>query len=164
MARDLFIGFGTSFWNGSIYNAPTFTGTQIVGEFLPFFIKMTPFFGSLVSVVLVFLINSAFVNKKASKAYENFNFLGVYRFLSHKWYFDTVYNRLVNRPLLTAAYNTVFALIDKGLLETFGPTGLGDLSIKAGAHITAQQTGRVFEYAWLMLGIFYFYVLVIHLL
>jgi hypothetical protein len=72
---------------------------------------------------------------------------GLYRFLSHKWYFDTVYNRFVNRPLLEGAYNLVFALIDKGLLETFGPTGLGSLTTKIGATITSQQTGRVFEYA-----------------
>lgn len=164
MARDLFIGFGTSFWNGSIYHAPAFTGTQIVGEFLPFFIKITPFFGSILSVGLVFLINSFLFEQQVAKLYNNSKLGGLYRFLSHKWYFDTVYNRFVNRPLLEGAYNLVFALIDKGLLETFGPTGLGSLTTKIGATITSQQTGRVFEYAWLMLGILYLYILIMHML
>lgn len=57
----------------------------------------------------------------------------------------------------------MFALIDKGLLETFGPTGFGNLSLKVGAEITAQQSGRVFEYAWLMLGLLYLYILILHI-
>jgi len=35
LARDLFIGFGTPFWNGVIYHAPATTGAQLAGEFLP---------------------------------------------------------------------------------------------------------------------------------
>lgn len=58
-----------------------------------------------------------------------------------------MYNRLINQPLLEGAYRVVFALIDKGLLETAGPTGFSTLAIKAGNKLSSAQTGRVYDYA-----------------
>lgn len=54
--RDLFIGFGTSFWSGSIFNAPFRVGAQLAGEFLASFVKRFPLFGSRVAVGLVFIV------------------------------------------------------------------------------------------------------------
>jgi hypothetical protein len=80
--------------------------------------------------------------------------------LSHKWYFDTVYNRLINQPLLEWSYRVVFVLIDKGLLEIAGPTGLSTLSIRAGNRLVRAQTGRVYDYAWVMLLCIYIYEII----
>lgn len=81
----------------------------------------------------------------------------LHRFLSHKWYFDTVYNRFVNKPLLQGAYRVVFALIDKGLLEFFGPTGLSEKAVSLGRRFTSYQTGRVYDYGWAMILFIYVY-------
>jgi len=156
-ARDLFIGFGTEFWNGSIHHAPLLAGSQLVGEFLPFFVKIVPFLGSMFSVGLIFILNSSKFETFVASIYLNETFRSLHRFLSHKWYFDTVYNRLVNQPLLEGAYRVVFALIDKGLLEVAGPTGLSTIAIKAGNRLSRVQTGRVYDYAWLMLLFIYVY-------
>jgi proton-translocating NADH-quinone oxidoreductase chain L len=160
LAKDLFIGFGTPFWNGSIYHAPTTTGAQLAGEFLPFFVKMTPFFGSMFSVLLVFLINSSFFATQVSSFYTNRNVRSLHRFLSHKWYFDTVYNRLVNQPLLEGGYRVVFKLLDKGILEIFGPTGLGFASFRLSNLFASMQSGRVYDYAWVMVFFVYLYLIV----
>jgi proton-translocating NADH-quinone oxidoreductase chain L len=157
LARDVFIGFGTPFWNGSIYHSPALTGAQLAGEFLPISVKMTPFFGSMFSVLLVFITNSALFAERLAALYTNNTLRSIYRFLSHKWYFDTVYNRLVNQPLLECGYRVVFALMDKGLLETAGPTGLGKFSFQVGTFITAVQSGRAYDYAWAMVCFVYFY-------
>lgn len=58
-----------------------------------------------------------------------------------------MYNRLVNQPLLEGAYNVVFSLIDKGLLEVAGPTGADIVSVRVGNFFTSAQTGRVYDYA-----------------
>lgn len=58
-----------------------------------------------------------------------------------------MYNRIVNQPLLEGAYRVVFGLIDKGLLEFLGPTGLGVVSFRSGAFLTSLQTGRAYDYA-----------------
>jgi len=50
-----------------------------------------------------------------------------------------------------AAYNTVFSLIDKGLLEVAGPTGLGLSTLRIGRFFTRFQTGLVYDYAAFML-------------
>jgi len=157
MARDLFIGFGTPFWNGSIHHVPTFTGAQVAGEFLHVGVKTIPFVGSMLSVALVFLLNSA-VAAESAVAYLYAPIRGLHRFLSHKWYFDVVYNRLVNRPLLEGAYNVTFSLIDKGILEVAGPTGSGWLSFSIGRFLTSVQTGRVYDYAFFMLAIVYLFL------
>lgn len=99
------------------------------------------------SVILIFVLNSSKLVSVTSAIYMNSNFRSMHRFLSHKWYFDTVYNRLVNQPLLEGAYRVIFALIDKGLLETMGPTGFSTLVIKAGNKLAHTQTGRVYDYA-----------------
>lgn len=77
--------------------------------------------------------------------------LRLYRFLALKWGFDTIYNRFLNKPLLQGAYNIPFSLIDKGLLEQAGPTGLGKAATALGRWLTTAQTGRVSDYAAIIL-------------
>lgn len=108
---------------------------------------MTPFFGSIVSVILVFLLNSSTFSPSFASMYTNEAVRSLHRFLSHKWYFDTVYNRLVNQPFLEGGYRVVFSLLDKGLLEVFGPTGLGLTSFKVSNIFSSFQSGRVYDYA-----------------
>jgi hypothetical protein len=60
------------------------TGAQLAGEFLPFSVKMTPFFGSMVSVLLVFVLNSEAGANKVSGLYTKTMVRSLHRFLSHK--------------------------------------------------------------------------------
>jgi hypothetical protein len=53
---------------------------------------------------------------------------------------------------MEGAYNITFSLIDKGLLEVTGPTGLGKASVQLGRALTKAQTGRVYDYAAFMLA------------
>lgn len=52
---------------------------------------------------------------------------------------------------MEGAYNITFSLIDKGLLEVAGPTGLGRQTIVLGRLLASVQTGRVYDYAGFML-------------
>jgi hypothetical protein len=54
-----------------------------------------------------------------------------YKFLNKKWFFDKVYNVYVGYPLLKVGYNVTFKLIDKGLIELFGPYGLACLNSRS---------------------------------
>lgn len=53
---------------------------------------------------------------------------------------------------MEGAYNITFSLIDKGLLEVAGPTGLGRQTVLAGRLLASVQTGRVYDYAGFMLA------------
>lgn len=62
---------------------------------------------------------------------------------------------MFNYPLLKAAYSKIFAPIDKGLLEVFGPTGGGKLTYSIGNLLARLQTGRAYDYAAaILLGLY----------
>jgi NADH:ubiquinone oxidoreductase subunit 5 (subunit L)/multisubunit Na+/H+ antiporter MnhA subunit len=73
-----------------------------------------------------------------------------YHFLTHKWYFDIVYNELINRPLLQFAYQTVFRSLDKGVLELFGPYGLSYVLFSGASKMKNMQSGYIYHYAYFM--------------
>jgi NADH-ubiquinone oxidoreductase chain 5 len=79
------------------------------------------------------------------------NFRELYRFLTYKWYFDAIYNELVNRPFLQMAYTTIFCSLDKGVLELFGPYGISYLLFSNAAKMKRTQLGEVYYYAYFML-------------
>lgn len=63
---------------------------------------------------------------------------------------------------MEGAYNITFSLIDKGLLEVAGPTGLGRQTVVLGRLLASAQTGRVYDYAGFMLGALCFAMLFIN--
>ena len=82
---------------------------------------------------------------------DNKSFLReLYRFLSYKWYFDAVYNEIINRPVLKIAYSTLFRLLDKGILELFGPYGISSNLFSSANKMKRLQIGEVYYYAYLM--------------
>jgi NADH:ubiquinone oxidoreductase subunit 5 (subunit L)/multisubunit Na+/H+ antiporter MnhA subunit len=125
---------------------------------------MIPFAASFLAIVGTFMRNHFIVRDKEITIYMFWYTRTQYRLLSYKWYFDVIYNRLVNSPLLISSYRVVFALIDKGLLESVGPTGLARLSHSVGSTIITAQTGRVYEYAWIMLLSLYTALTLVNLL
>jgi NADH:ubiquinone oxidoreductase subunit 5 (subunit L)/multisubunit Na+/H+ antiporter MnhA subunit len=151
--KDLFVGIGTDAWSGTITASPALSLYHVAAENLALHIKLTPLYLSITATVAVFLIFGAisesrplFLNAAARKGHY---------FLTHKWCFDDVNNTFVNRPLLRQAYNGPFKLIDKGLLECLGPTGLGSLARYVGSVLTGAQTGRAYDYAGMFLAAFY---------
>lgn len=113
---------------------------------------MLPVFSSILAICLVFLTYESCTERVALYIGSSAKLRAAYRFLTFKWGFDTVYNRLINQPLIEGAYNITFSLIDKGLLEVAGPTGLGTASVQLGRVLTKTQTGRVYDYAAFMLA------------
>jgi NADH:ubiquinone oxidoreductase subunit 5 (subunit L)/multisubunit Na+/H+ antiporter MnhA subunit len=76
-----------------------------------------------------------------------------HRFLSYKWYFDLLYNRYINLPLLRFAFRVPFELIDKGVIELMGPRGLYSSFFKLSLKNKEYQTGIVYQYAFFILAV-----------
>jgi len=74
----------------------------------------------------------------------------IYNFLTQKWYFDAVYNEAINRPLVKFAYRTVFSLLDKGILELFGPYGISYVLFSGANKMKKMQSGQIYYYAYFM--------------
>jgi len=117
LLKDLLISYSTfDFFN----QAPLATINNDLEFFNDTFKKMPTFF-SLFGLFSVYLVYVVFVNK-GNFIYKKFLLLS-YLF-SKKFYFDAIYSWYLTIPSLHFAYNQTFKLLDKGLYETAGPTGL----------------------------------------
>jgi len=52
--------------------------------------------------------------------------------------------------ILKLGYNTTYKLVDKGVIEVFGPKGLSFLTITFSKQISSLQSGLVHQYAFIM--------------
>ena len=155
--KEMFIGLGTPFWNNSVYVLPQ--NLNIIDcEFLPVYIKWIPFlfsfFGSFVSMLLYGLFSSY-----AYKMYINIDiFNSAYVFFNKKWFFDRLQNELIISPLLKIGYGTTYKLIDKGLIEFFGPSGVTKLTLIFAKQVSLLQSGKINQYAFLMFVLFVVFI------
>jgi len=153
--KDLFIGLGTDFWANSIFNL--YINSDILyAEFLDYYFKLIPLIFSLAglsfSLLVYFVIYdyTFFIVKKSIFRYAYF-------FLSKKWYFDLLYNNIFVFNLLSAFYLLTFKIIDRGLIELFGPLSLVRLISKFSAIFSLIQTGFLYNYIFIvLLGLMFF--------
>ena len=184
-AKDFFVGLGTDFWNHSIFILDQ-NNNQLDAEFFglpnlslsetqlyfnstyPYrWIKLLPFFTSIFAVFLVFLFFNPAFDLKFSffdmrpTAADRSPAFDIYHFLSYKWYFDAIYNEIINRPLLKFAYETIFKSLDKGLLEWFGPSGSSFVLFWGASRLKRMQLGRAYYYAYLMIAFLLIFLIVL---
>jgi len=146
--KDIFIGLGTPFWNNSIFISPE-NLTMIDAEFIPTHIKWLPVIVSLSGAclsVMMFHLCKDFLFDLCTQP------LGrrVYIFLNRRWLFDRLQNELIGGVILKLGYNTTYKLIDKGIVELFGPKGFTFLTIIFSRQISNLQSGLVHQYAFIM--------------
>jgi NADH-ubiquinone oxidoreductase chain 5 len=141
LAKDLFLGLGSDAFLNSIYVHPK-NLIFIDAEFIPYNIKLIPVIFSFSGIILCFLFYgflikfNAFLNIVYN---QHLQFIKVhhflYKFFNKKWFFDTVYNLFIGYPLLKFGYNVTFKLMDKGVIEFFGPHGLTLMGYESGYFI-----------------------------
>src|SRR5690606_15108923 len=102
--RDLFIGFGSSFWSNSIFFSPS---SLLHSEFLPTSFKLVPVLLSLSCGLFFFFFY--FFNYLDILKFQFSPFIfPLFHFLSKKWYFDKLYNDLFGSFTLMFSYNITF--------------------------------------------------------
>nr|YP_009295185.1 NADH dehydrogenase subunit 5 [Dasya binghamiae]AOH77197.1 NADH dehydrogenase subunit 5 [Dasya binghamiae] len=138
--KDFFIGLGTDTWNFSIFFYPN-NIFFLESEYLKIYLKWLPFILSLLGIIFTSLINIQIVKFKLTK----FNFLLSF-FVSKKWYFDIIYNKLIVFPLLNFGYSTSFKNLDRGFIELIGPFGLSIIVQKVSLLFSRLQTGQLTHY------------------
>jgi len=138
IGKDIFVGVGSSFFTHSIFVLPNHI-TLINAEFLSPFIKIIPVVSSIIGALLAIII---FSKPKV------IDFKKIYIFLSNKWHFDLVYNNFIVKPIFLWGHNVSYKIIDKGLLESLGPTGLSDGVRYISTIFSRLQSGQVYNYAF----------------
>ena len=149
LTKEMFIGFGTNFWNGAIFILPeNYVMSDI--EFINLFNKQLPLIFTLSGSFLAYFLYSfsleSYLDIKKTKNYKI-----IYNFLSRKWYFDRIYNQIISQNVLYSSYFFSYKDVDRGLIEILGPSGIIDLVRKSHMHIKSYQSGSIFHYLFIFL-------------
>jgi NADH-ubiquinone oxidoreductase chain 5 len=157
-AKDMFIGLGSDIWGNSLY-VSTLNFTIIDSEFIKIQYKLLPLFLSLSGILLAYffyVFNKIYLYKiKITKIGKFF-----YNFINKKWFFDKIYNEFIAQKTFELGFDRSYKLIDKGLIEIFGPKGLSNLILKNSIHLLLFQTKSIYHYSFSMLfGITFIFIL-----
>ena len=148
-AKDMIIGFGSDFWGNSIF-VTVENMNRIDSEFIFHFYKVLPVALSVLGVTVSFLLylsgSRLLVKMKLSKLGKKF-----YNFFNKKWFFDKVYNEYIGQSFFTISYTITYKIIDRGIIEIFGPMGLSSIISKKAFYIARLQTGYLYHYTFLIL-------------
>lgn len=148
LTKDMIIGLGSDFWQGSIYIQPK-NFNVIDAEHIPQLAKLLPvilsFLGALSSFFL-YSYGSEFLYKLKTSSLG----LKLYTFLNRKWFFDKIYNEIFGQFFLNAAYRLTYKQIDRGLIESLGPFGLTTMVSRIAVTLRALQTGFFYHYTLAM--------------
>ena len=149
-AKDMIIGFGSDFWGNAIFTT-TENMNRVDAEFITHVYKVLPVILSLLGVTLSFLLylfgGKLLVQLKMSAFGKK-----IYNFFNKKWFFDKVYNEYVGQFFFTSSYTVTYKIIDRGIIEVFGPMGLSSIITKKASYISKLQTGYLYHYTFLMLS------------
>jgi len=160
IAKDLFIGLGVDTWNTALFQLPIHIAF-IEAEFLSFYIKLIPLFFSMFGVILAIFIFKI-INLRVISLQQYQKSYYFYYFFIKKWYFDIIYNYFIVKFLFYFGYDICFKLIDRGLIEYFGPLGLTRILNLFSKKISLLQTGLIYHYALtIIFGITFFILLFI---
>jgi NADH:ubiquinone oxidoreductase subunit 5 (subunit L)/multisubunit Na+/H+ antiporter MnhA subunit len=77
--------------------------------------------------------------------------------LNRKWFFDKIYGEIFAQNFLIFSYNSTYKVIDRGVIEIFGPKSLSFLIQTNASFFSGGQTGYVYHYAFsIVIGLFFF--------
>jgi NADH-ubiquinone oxidoreductase chain 5 len=162
LTKDLFIGFGSSFWGNSIFVLPI-KYSNIDIEFISIFWKIIPLILSFVGAFSVFFFycffSKDFYNLKKKKYFKL-----IYSFLNRKWYFDKFYNQFISQNVLKIGFSYCYKEIDRGLLEYFGPFGTVQIIKFFFAKIKTIQNGTIFHYLFIYFSFMLLFLLFVQFL
>jgi len=122
----------------------------IDAEFLNLYIKLLPLFVSFFGLIFSFVIYYKFL-------FLNFNFIFrtfplyvlIFSFLSKKWFIDFLYIKYFVRFFWFLSYYITFKMIDRGILEYFGPLGIVRSSDKISGRLMLLHSGFLYQYIFL---------------
>jgi proton-translocating NADH-quinone oxidoreductase chain L len=154
LTHDFFIGFGTNFWNESIFILIS-NYTLVDIEFVNLFYKLLPLFVTILGALFAYSIYSFNLNRYFLLKNTKF-FKKIYSFFNKKWYFDRIYNEIITQKVLDISYLHTYKNIDRGILELFGPSGIINIINSNTKSILSLQSGYISHYLFMFfLGVLF---------
>ena len=146
LGRDAIIGAGSDFFKHSIFVLPEHLNV-LEAEFISPLTKWTPVMCSMTGAALSFVLYSSPLNSIFATIYTPTG-KTVYTFLNNKWHFDFVFNHYIAKPALIFGHDVTYKIIDRGLIEQVGPTGLTAALKNLTTSLSNIQSGLIYNYAF----------------
>ena len=147
--KDMIIGFGSDFWGNALFITSDHMN-RIDAEFIVHIYKILPVILSLLGVSSAFLLyllgSKILVQLKMSSKGKR-----IYNFFNKKWFFDKIYNEYISQFFFLISYTITYKIIDRGIIEVFGPMGLSLVIKKKALYISKLQTNYLYHYTFLIL-------------
>jgi NADH-ubiquinone oxidoreductase chain 5 len=155
VAKDLFVGIGSDFLSTALFQHPDHI-SLVEAEFgLPLALKLLPAIGSVFGAALalyLYHVVPQFTISLTNTALGN----ALYKFFNGKWLFDVVINQYIIGGGLRLGY-VISKVIDRGVIELFGPFGFSTVLTNAGKSVSNYDTGVITSYAlYIILGLISF--------
>jgi len=156
--RDVIVGMGVVSYFDVLYVYP-FQNQFIEFEFIPWNVKLLPFFVSVCGAVFAVFVYHSFVAKFVF-TFSSSNFIGwnIFHFFSNKWFFDSIYNYFVVKQFLKFGYSVTLNIFDRGVVEMFGPYGIFGIVTVFRKLIRIFQSGQLYHYAFFILFAVFIFV------
>lgn len=147
-SKDLIIGFGSNFFNITIF-INLYLYNLIDPEFILLFYKLLPVIFSLIGVLFAFLCYHYFFYLIFKIKISRY-ILKIYCFFNRKWFFDKLLNEIFSQYFFKLGYSISYKIIDRGIFEYLGPTGLVIFLLNISSFFNKLQTNYIYHLLLIM--------------
>lgn len=153
LLKDAYIGLGSAFMSSAfsefnnrvdilgLNSEFSFASEKAIPVFLSVFFA---FLACYLYAVLPSVMQTNFIEKLPGV------FAKIFWFFNKKWYFDQVYNHFLVYSTLKVGHRVTFKMIDRGVIELVGPTGLVRFWLQLVKIVSKWHSGYVFNYVFSM--------------
>lgn len=163
LTSDLLLGFGSDFFCNSIFVLPNtiFSSSLMEVEYLTLVIKCLPLILIFFLFLIIFFTRTLRLPSSIEFTifldYQKAFFIPFFIFFNKKGLFDRVFNYLFTKQLIDKSYFLFFESLDKGFLESIGPSGIVDFFFHSSRFLSLQQKGYLHFYLYQMLFFILFF-------
>jgi NADH-ubiquinone oxidoreductase chain 5 len=153
--KDMLVGVGSNFFGNAVYSN-IFLFNLFDAEFVSLVYKSLPVNLSLLGVLSAFMLYN-YQAKLLFKTKLSSYGIKIYSFLNRKWFFDKLYNDYFGQLFFKFGYSVSYKIIDRGVFEMLGPTGLSTAVLRFSQGLHKTQSGYLYHYTLsILLGLVVF--------
>ena len=156
LTKDIFIGLGSGFFSDNALFIHPYHEIMINTEFsVPTLFKILPLIFTItltiISIIFTEFLPKLLINFKFSTIGYN-----IFGFFNQRLAVEMYYNKYISSTVLKLGGQGV-KIMDKGIIETFGPNGLQRTFTSISAYINSLSSGVVTVYAlYILIGLLSF--------
>ena len=148
--KDMFVGFGTTFFGTSFFSL--YCNINIFdSEFISTFYKILPTCLNILAAILAFILYT--FNSRLLFHIKTSSNIGrkIYIFFNRKWFFDKLYVEYFGQFFFKFGYSISYKFADRGIFEVLGPRGLSITFLNLASNFYKLQTNYLYHYTFSIL-------------